>query len=79
LLVIHPSADQRVPPEHYYKYVKALEKAGIPHKSLLLDGADHFYTTLFYNHKSALYESILDFLAHDCGLENVSKEVAASN
>ena len=79
LLVIHPSADQRVPPEHYYKYVKALDKAGIPYKSLLLDGADHFYTTLFYDHKLDLYESILDFLAHDCGLENASKEVAATN
>ena len=79
LLVVHPSADQRVPPEHYYKYVKALEKAGIPHKTLLLDGADHFYTTLFYDHKSALYQSILDFLSDDCGLENSSKEVAASN
>ena len=79
LLVVHPSADQRVPPEHYYKYVNALKKAEIPHKSLLLEGADHFYTTLFYDHKSALYQSILDFLSDDCGLENSSKEVAASN
>ena len=78
LLVIHPSADQRVPPEHYYKYTKALEKAGIPHKSLLLDGADHFSTTLFFHHKSALYESILEFLEDDCGLKTTSKEVAAS-
>ena len=78
LLVIHPSADQRVPPEQYYNYTKAWEKAGSPHNSLLLDGADHFSTTLFFHHKSALYESILEFLADDCGLKTTSKEVAAS-
>lgn len=66
LLVIHGSVDQRVPPEHATKYIKALEKYNIPHKAMWLDGADHFYSTLFYRHNIKFYSAMLDFLETDC-------------
>ena len=42
LFVIHGSVDQRVPPEHARKYIKALQKYDIPHKVMWLEDADHF-------------------------------------
>jgi dipeptidyl aminopeptidase/acylaminoacyl peptidase len=77
LYILHGDNDQRVPPEHYYKYVKALEKEEIPHKKELLEGADHFGNTLFYRHKMTLYKSMLEFLADDCGLKNEAMNVAS--
>ena len=50
-------------------YLKQLEKYNKPYKYLELDGADHFYDTLFYNHQIELYESMIDFLANDCGMQ----------
>ena len=44
----------------------ALEKAGIPHKTLWLEGADHFYSTLFYHHNVKFYTELLAFLDNDC-------------
>ena len=77
LFILHGDNDQRVPPEHYYKYVAALEKEAIPHKKVLLEGADHFGDTLFYPHKMILYKSMLEFLADDCGLKNEAMNVAS--
>jgi len=75
LFVIHGSVDQRVPPEHAEKYIKALKKHGIPHKSMWLEGADHFYSTLFYRHNMKFYSALIDFLANDCFGD---KEMAAA-
>ena len=77
LYILHGDNDQRVPPEHYYKYVKALEKEEIPHKKALLEGADHFGNTLFYPHKMILYKTMLEFLSNDCGLKDESMNVAS--
>ena len=78
LYILHGDNDQRVPPEHYYKYVKALEKEDVPHKKELLKGADHFGPTLFYPHKMILYKSMLEFLSDDCGLKDESMNVASA-
>ncbi|MDB2585188.1 prolyl oligopeptidase family serine peptidase [Luminiphilus sp.] len=78
LYILHGDNDQRVPPEHYYKYVKELEKEEVPHKKELLEGADHFGNTLFYRHKMILYKSMLEFLSDDCGLKNDSMTVASA-
>ena len=32
-----------------------------------LEGADHFYDTLYYEHQIELYTSMIDFLQNDCG------------
>lgn len=77
LFILHGDNDQRVPPEHYYKYVNALEKEDIPHKKILLEGADHFGDTLFYPHKMILYKSMLEFLSDDCGLKDESRTIAS--
>ena len=78
LYILHGDNDQRVPPEHYYKYVKELEKEEVPHKKELLEGADHFGNTLFYRHKMILYKSMLEFLSDDCGLKDESVKVASA-
>ncbi len=67
MLVVHGDNDQRVPPEHFDKYIDELDRAGIDYQKLILEGADHFSNTLFYHHKIALYETMLDFFANDCG------------
>jgi dipeptidyl aminopeptidase/acylaminoacyl peptidase len=66
LFVIHGSVDQRVPPEHARKYIKALQKYDIPHKAMWLEDADHFSNTLFYRHKIQFYPALIDFLEKDC-------------
>jgi len=67
ILLIHGSVDQRVRPRQARLYRRALEKAGKPYKYVELDGADHFYSTLFFEHQIKLYESLIDFLQNDCG------------
>nr|NIP17229.1 prolyl oligopeptidase family serine peptidase [Xanthomonadales bacterium]NIX12019.1 prolyl oligopeptidase family serine peptidase [Xanthomonadales bacterium] len=67
LLLIHGDVDQRVPPEHHRRYQRALEQHGKPYKFVELKGADHFSSTLFYDHQYLLYTSIIDFLEKDCG------------
>ncbi|RZV38439.1 MAG: S9 family peptidase [Chromatiales bacterium] len=67
MLIIHGDVDQRVPPDHAKKYLKALDKVGKPYKYVELEGADHFSSTLFYRHQIKLYSSMLDFLQNDCG------------
>lgn len=69
LLLIHGDVDQRVPVEHAEKYLKRLEKAGKPHQWVLLEGADHFGDTLFYDHKITLYTELLDYLKDECALK----------
>ncbi len=67
LLLIHGSVDQRVPPEHAKRYLKALDEHNKKYQYVELDGADHFSNTLFFNHQKKLYESIIDYFANDCG------------
>ncbi|WP_043319975.1 S9 family peptidase [Microbulbifer sp. HZ11] len=67
ILLIHGSVDQRVPPEHAERYRKALDENGKVYKYVELDGADHFSNTLFYDHQKTLYESMISYLASDCG------------
>ena len=78
LLIVHGDSDQRVPPEHFEKYVAELDRAEVPYKKLLLEGADHFSNTLFYHHKISLYENMLAFLGNDCGLQANSPTLASA-
>jgi len=66
ILLIHGDVDQRVPVAHSNRYRKELDKHNKYYKYVQLDGADHFYNTLFYEHQIALYESMIDFLETDC-------------
>jgi len=76
MLIVHGDRDQRVPPEHFDKYIDELDRAEIPYEKLILEGADHFSNTLFYHHKLPLYDTMLRFLADDCGLKNESPAMA---
>lgn len=67
ILLIHGDVDQRVPVTHSNRYRKELDKHGKTYKYVELEGADHFYNTLFYKHQIELYESMIDFLQNDCG------------
>ena len=68
MLIVHGDVDQRVPVDHANKYLKQLDKHGKEYKYVELEGADHFSNTLFFDHKIKLYESMIDYLANDCGL-----------
>lgn len=68
LLMVHGDVDRRVLYYNYEDYKKAMERAGKTNAQFLtLKGADHFYTTLMYNHQEAFFTKMLDFLANDCG------------
>lgn len=68
LLMIHGDVDARVLYYHYEDYKKAMEQAGKTNAQYLtLEGADHFSTTLMYEHQEAFYTKMLDYLANDCG------------
>ena len=67
MLIVHGSVDQRVPPDHARKYLKLLDEHDKSYKYVELDGADHFYSTLFYNHQLDFFTAMTDFLANDCG------------
>jgi dipeptidyl aminopeptidase/acylaminoacyl peptidase len=70
LFVVHGDIDQRVPVEQSRLFVKKLESLGKPHKYLELEGADHFYNTLYYRHKSAFYPAMIDWLENSCFTES---------
>jgi dipeptidyl aminopeptidase/acylaminoacyl peptidase len=66
LFIIHGDIDQRVPVEQSRLMVDKLKSLGKPHKYLELEGADHFYNTLYYRHKSEFYPAMIDWLENDC-------------
>ncbi len=68
LLMIHGDVDRRVQRYHFDDYKAAMEKAGkTDAQYMLLEGADHFYNTLMYDHQTKLYTGIESFLKNDCG------------
>lgn len=69
LFIIHGDIDQRVPVEQSRLMVDKLESLNKPHKYLELEGADHFYGTLYYRHKSQMYPAMIDFLENSCFTE----------
>lgn len=67
ILLVHGSVDQRVQPVQAKIYYDELEKHNKPYKYVELEGADHFYDTLFFEHQLKLYEAMTDYLKNDCG------------
>ena len=67
MLIVHGDVDQRVPPEHARKYLDALDRHKKEYEYVELEGADHFSNTLFFRHQLKLYESLIGYLADDCG------------
>mgnify|MGYP006245299143 FL=1 len=80
MFIVHGDKDQRVPPEHFDKYIAALDRADVNYKKLILEGADHFSDTLLYEHKIQFYSEMLQFLENDCALkEGVSIAMSEQN
>jgi dipeptidyl aminopeptidase/acylaminoacyl peptidase len=68
MLMVHGDVDRRVLYYHMKDFKDAADKAGKTNiQYLTLKGADHFYTTLMYEHQMAFYTKMLDYLANDCG------------
>ena len=67
MLVVHGDLDSRVRIEHAQKFLDALEDAGKDVRYLELKGAAHFTSTLFYEHNILFFQTMIDFLANDCG------------
>lgn len=67
MLLIHGDVDQRVPIGHIRRYRDELEKNNKPYEYVELEGADHFGSTLFYDHQIKMYEAMIGFFREDCG------------
>ncbi|TNE67512.1 MAG: S9 family peptidase [Alphaproteobacteria bacterium] len=67
IMVVHGDIDQRVPVSHSRDFVSRLEKLGKDYRYVELEGADHFYNTLYLRHKRSLYTNLLDWLDNHCG------------
>ena len=66
--MVHGDVDARVLYFNFEDYRDAIQKAGKTDAQFLtLTGADHFYSTLMYEHQEQFYTKMLDFLANDCG------------
>ena len=74
ILLIHGDVDQRVPVTHANRYRKELDEHQKRYRYVELEGADHFSNTLFYRHQITLYESMIDFLANDCGPDGLQSD-----
>lgn len=78
VLLIHGDVDQRVPLQSINEYRDRLEDADKDFKWVLLEGADHFGNTLFYDHKLTIYGEILSFLGGKCDLKGGTNRETAS-
>ena len=69
ILVIHGDMDARVPVAESHKFVALLEKYNKEHKYLELEGANHFFGTIYYRHYMEMYPAMIDWLDNTCGLK----------
>ncbi|GGD01628.1 alpha/beta hydrolase family protein [Aquisalinus flavus] len=69
VLVIHGTEDERVPISHSDKFVAALKREGKEHKYIKLDGANHFFGTIYYRHWMEMFPAMIDWLDNTCGLK----------
>lgn len=67
MLLVHGDVDQRVPPAHMRRYLKKLADLEKDYRYVWLEGADHFYNTLFFDHKITLYQNLTGYLKNECG------------
>ena len=63
VMLVHGDVDQRVQYYNATRYAKLLEEHNKPYRLVTLEGADHFYNTLFFDHQYMLYEEMLGWLA----------------
>ncbi len=69
ILVIHGDIDARVPVVESRKFVALLEKYNKQHKYIELEGANHFFGTIYYRHYMEWFPALIDWLDNTCGLK----------
>jgi len=67
MLIVHGDVDQRVPIDHAKKDLKLLDEHEKSYEYLERPGADHFLSTLFFDHQQTCFDKMIDYLAKDCG------------
>ncbi len=77
ILVIHGDIDERVPVAESRKFVKKLEQYEKDFKYIELEGANHFFGTIFYRHWMEMFPAMIDWLDNTCGFAP-SESVTAS-
>lgn len=70
ILVIHGDIDERVPIEESDKFVAGLKRNNKQHEYLILEGANHFFGTIYYRHYMEMYPKMIDWLDNTCGMKN---------
>ena len=78
LLLIHGDVDQRVNVIYSREHLPKLERAGKHHEYLELEGANHFFGTIFYRHWMQMFPKILDWLDNTCDMGGSTAKVAAN-
>ena len=69
ILVIHGDKDERVPVDESRKFVKKLEQFEKDYKYIELEGANHFYGTIYYRHWMEMFPAMIDWLDNKCDLK----------
>jgi dipeptidyl aminopeptidase/acylaminoacyl peptidase len=80
LMIIHGDVDARVPIDQANRYLRELNKHGVPYRYVEIEDADHCCIYYKYEHYQQFYEALLEFLANDCGnVSSSTRQVAASS
>lgn len=66
MLIIHGDQDERVDIKHSDAFVGKLKSRDKDFKYIVLKGANHFSSTLTYDHKIKFYTEMLDYLKTKC-------------
>ena len=70
ILVIHGDKDERVRIEESDKFVAGLRNAGKQHEYLVLEGANHFFGTIYYEHYMQMFPKMIDWLDNTCSMKD---------
>nr|WP_321440353.1 prolyl oligopeptidase family serine peptidase [uncultured Hyphomonas sp.] len=70
IMVIHGEIDERVPIIHSELFVNELKKHNKEYEFLVLDGANHFFGTIFYDNWNEMFPQMFDFLEGPCGMKD---------
>ena len=69
ILLIHGDIDERVPVAESRKFVAKLKQYEKQHKYIELEGANHFFGTIYYRHFMEMYPAMIDWLDNTCKLK----------
>ena len=69
ILVIHGDIDERVSVEESRKLVRKLKEFDKQYKYIELEGANHFFGTIYYRHWMEMFPAMIDWLDNTCGFK----------